>query len=151
MSMIFPQFSVIFNTILFSLFSYLLIDQFNSFALSSPFIGMFMKDRQTDRHKESRRNPSQSATYTTVSTWHHHPEKLITEACCYEASVSHSCSFRLFMYNTCISTYAKNNICKRRRFARYRALSKVHTKLHSYLYCSFDKFNLKKFMCCLIS
>ncbi|XP_060775306.1 ankyrin repeat and SAM domain-containing protein 1A isoform X2 [Neoarius graeffei] len=43
-------------------------------------------DRNTDRHKESRRTPSQSATYTTVSTWHHHPEKLITEACCYEAS-----------------------------------------------------------------
>ncbi|XP_027002993.1 ankyrin repeat and SAM domain-containing protein 1A isoform X2 [Tachysurus fulvidraco] len=43
-------------------------------------------DRHTDRHKESRRTPSQSATYTTVSTWHHHPEKLITEACCYEAS-----------------------------------------------------------------
>ncbi|XP_058259955.1 ankyrin repeat and SAM domain-containing protein 1A isoform X2 [Hemibagrus wyckioides] len=43
-------------------------------------------DRHTDRHKESRRAQSQSATYTTVSTWHHHPEKLITEACCYEAS-----------------------------------------------------------------
>ncbi|KAM9482220.1 ankyrin repeat and SAM domain-containing protein 1A isoform 2-T2 [Clarias gariepinus] len=42
-------------------------------------------DRHTDRHKESRRTPSQTA-YTTVSTWHHHPEKLITEACCYEAS-----------------------------------------------------------------
>uniref|UniRef100_A0A4W4ERB5 PID domain-containing protein n=1 Tax=Electrophorus electricus TaxID=8005 RepID=A0A4W4ERB5_ELEEL len=46
-------------------------------------------DRHIDRQRESRfslRPPSQSATYTTVSTWHHHPEKLITEACCYEAS-----------------------------------------------------------------
>ncbi|XP_046705165.1 ankyrin repeat and SAM domain-containing protein 1A isoform X2 [Silurus meridionalis] len=42
-------------------------------------------DRHADRNKESRRNPSQP-TYTTVSTWHHHPDKLITEACCYEAS-----------------------------------------------------------------
>uniref|UniRef100_A0A8B9HAS9 Ankyrin repeat and sterile alpha motif domain containing 1Ab n=1 Tax=Astyanax mexicanus TaxID=7994 RepID=A0A8B9HAS9_ASTMX len=34
----------------------------------------------------SLRPTSQSATYTTVSTWHHHPEKLISEACGYEAS-----------------------------------------------------------------
>ncbi|XP_062852756.1 ankyrin repeat and SAM domain-containing protein 1A [Trichomycterus rosablanca] len=50
---------------------------------------VFVPDRVIDRQKESRlslRPPSQSATYTTVSTWHHHPEKLITEACCYEAS-----------------------------------------------------------------
>uniref|UniRef100_A0A671SG39 Ankyrin repeat and SAM domain-containing protein 1A-like n=1 Tax=Sinocyclocheilus anshuiensis TaxID=1608454 RepID=A0A671SG39_9TELE len=31
------------------------------------------------------RPSSHSATYTTVSTWHHHPEKLITESCVYEA------------------------------------------------------------------
>ncbi|XP_030633084.1 ankyrin repeat and SAM domain-containing protein 1A [Chanos chanos] len=46
-------------------------------------------DRHTDRHRESRLNlrpPSHSATYCTVSSWHHHPEKLILESCCYEAS-----------------------------------------------------------------
>ncbi|XP_022531278.2 ankyrin repeat and SAM domain-containing protein 1A isoform X3 [Astyanax mexicanus] len=46
-------------------------------------------DRHIDRQRESRlslRPTSQSATYTTVSTWHHHPEKLISEACGYEAS-----------------------------------------------------------------
>ncbi|XP_072540962.1 ankyrin repeat and SAM domain-containing protein 1A isoform X3 [Salminus brasiliensis] len=46
-------------------------------------------DRHIDRQRESRLNlrpTSQSASYATVSTWHHHPEKLITEACGYEAS-----------------------------------------------------------------
>ncbi|XP_014022214.1 ankyrin repeat and SAM domain-containing protein 1A isoform X2 [Salmo salar] len=46
-------------------------------------------DRQSDRHREPRltlRPPSQSATYTTVSAWHHQPEKLILESCGYEAS-----------------------------------------------------------------
>ncbi|CAB1314858.1 unnamed protein product [Coregonus sp. 'balchen'] len=48
-------------------------------------------DRQSDRHREPRltlRPPSQSATYTTVSAWHHQPEKLILESCGYEASKS---------------------------------------------------------------
>ncbi|KAM9534965.1 ankyrin repeat and SAM domain-containing protein 1A-like isoform 3-T3 [Salvelinus alpinus] len=46
-------------------------------------------DRQSDRHREPRltlRPPSQSATYATVSAWHHQPEKLILESCGYEAS-----------------------------------------------------------------
>ncbi|XP_021465325.1 ankyrin repeat and SAM domain-containing protein 1A isoform X2 [Oncorhynchus mykiss] len=46
-------------------------------------------DRQSDRQREPRltlRPPSQSATYTTVSAWHHQPEKLILESCGYEAS-----------------------------------------------------------------
>ncbi|XP_061793569.1 ankyrin repeat and SAM domain-containing protein 1A isoform X2 [Nerophis lumbriciformis] len=46
-------------------------------------------DRQSERHKESRLNlrpPSQSATYATVSAWHHQPEKLILDACGYEAT-----------------------------------------------------------------
>uniref|UniRef100_A0A673I7V2 Ankyrin repeat and SAM domain-containing protein 1A-like n=1 Tax=Sinocyclocheilus rhinocerous TaxID=307959 RepID=A0A673I7V2_9TELE len=43
-------------------------------------------DRHADRHSRlSVRPSSHSATYTTVSTWHHHPEKLITESCVYEA------------------------------------------------------------------
>uniref|UniRef100_A0A8C1PK49 Ankyrin repeat and sterile alpha motif domain containing 1Ab n=1 Tax=Cyprinus carpio TaxID=7962 RepID=A0A8C1PK49_CYPCA len=43
-------------------------------------------DRHADRHSRlSIRPSSHSATYTTVSTWHHHPEKLITESCVYEA------------------------------------------------------------------
>uniref|UniRef100_A0A671SHF5 Ankyrin repeat and SAM domain-containing protein 1A-like n=1 Tax=Sinocyclocheilus anshuiensis TaxID=1608454 RepID=A0A671SHF5_9TELE len=43
-------------------------------------------DRHADRHlRLSIRPSSHSATYTTVSTWHHHPEKLITESCVYEA------------------------------------------------------------------
>uniref|UniRef100_A0AAR2KUH8 Ankyrin repeat and sterile alpha motif domain containing 1Ab n=1 Tax=Pygocentrus nattereri TaxID=42514 RepID=A0AAR2KUH8_PYGNA len=53
------------------------------------FMYVLLKERHTDRHRESRLNlrpTSQSASYATVSTWHHHPEKLITEACCYEAS-----------------------------------------------------------------
>ncbi|XP_029907582.1 ankyrin repeat and SAM domain-containing protein 1A isoform X3 [Myripristis murdjan] len=46
-------------------------------------------DRQSDRHKESRLNlrpPSHSATYATVSAWHHQPEKLILDSCGYEAT-----------------------------------------------------------------
>ncbi|CAG5978581.1 unnamed protein product [Menidia menidia] len=48
-------------------------------------------DRHSERHKESRLNlrpPSQSATYATVSAWHHQPEKLILESCGYEATKS---------------------------------------------------------------
>lgn len=50
-----------------------------------------LQDRQSERHKDSRLNlrpPSQSATYTTVSAWHHQPEKLILDSCGYEATVS---------------------------------------------------------------
>nr|XP_043880779.1 ankyrin repeat and SAM domain-containing protein 1A isoform X2 [Solea senegalensis] len=46
-------------------------------------------DRQSERHKDSRLNlrpPSQSATYATVSAWHHQPEKLILDSCGYEAT-----------------------------------------------------------------
>ncbi|XP_018581180.2 ankyrin repeat and SAM domain-containing protein 1A isoform X2 [Scleropages formosus] len=46
-------------------------------------------DRQLERHREpslTLRPPSQSATYAAVSSWHHQPEKLIFEACGYEAS-----------------------------------------------------------------
>ncbi|KAM6980871.1 ankyrin repeat and SAM domain-containing protein 1A [Aplochiton taeniatus] len=46
-------------------------------------------DRPSERHREARLNlrpPSQSATYATVSAWHHQPEKLILESCGYEAS-----------------------------------------------------------------
>ncbi|AWP02417.1 putative ankyrin repeat and SAM domain-containing protein 1A-like [Scophthalmus maximus] len=46
-------------------------------------------DRQSERHKDSRLNlrpPSQSATYATVSAWHHQPEKLIMDSCGYEAT-----------------------------------------------------------------
>uniref|UniRef100_A0A3Q2YJB1 Ankyrin repeat and sterile alpha motif domain containing 1Ab n=1 Tax=Hippocampus comes TaxID=109280 RepID=A0A3Q2YJB1_HIPCM len=44
---------------------------------------------ERERHKESRANPrppSHSATYATVSAWHHQPEKLILDACGYEAT-----------------------------------------------------------------
>uniref|UniRef100_A0A8C1SA33 Ankyrin repeat and sterile alpha motif domain containing 1Ab n=1 Tax=Cyprinus carpio TaxID=7962 RepID=A0A8C1SA33_CYPCA len=42
--------------------------------------------RSFDRHSRLNIRPSShSATYTTVSTWHHHPDKLITESCVYEA------------------------------------------------------------------
>uniref|UniRef100_A0A8C9QYW3 Ankyrin repeat and sterile alpha motif domain containing 1A n=1 Tax=Scleropages formosus TaxID=113540 RepID=A0A8C9QYW3_SCLFO len=44
---------------------------------------------QLERHREpslTLRPPSQSATYAAVSSWHHQPEKLIFEACGYEAS-----------------------------------------------------------------
>ncbi|KAJ7998669.1 hypothetical protein DPEC_G00207280 [Dallia pectoralis] len=47
------------------------------------------QDRHSDRTREPRltlRPPSQSATYATVSAWHHQPEKLILESCGYEAS-----------------------------------------------------------------
>uniref|UniRef100_A0A8C7MU71 Ankyrin repeat and sterile alpha motif domain containing 1A n=1 Tax=Oncorhynchus kisutch TaxID=8019 RepID=A0A8C7MU71_ONCKI len=47
------------------------------------------QDCSSDRHREpslTLRPPSQSATYATVSTWHHQPEKLILESCGYEAS-----------------------------------------------------------------
>uniref|UniRef100_A0A8C2KJC5 Ankyrin repeat and sterile alpha motif domain containing 1Ab n=1 Tax=Cyprinus carpio TaxID=7962 RepID=A0A8C2KJC5_CYPCA len=45
-----------------------------------------LKDRHADRHSRLNIRPSShSATYTTVSTWHHHPDKLITESCVYEA------------------------------------------------------------------
>uniref|UniRef100_A0A3B3U3M8 Ankyrin repeat and SAM domain-containing protein 1A-like n=1 Tax=Poecilia latipinna TaxID=48699 RepID=A0A3B3U3M8_9TELE len=43
----------------------------------------------SERHKESRLNlrpPSHSATYATVSAWHHQPEKLILDSCRYEAT-----------------------------------------------------------------
>ncbi|MEQ2158277.1 hypothetical protein GOODEAATRI_010563, partial [Goodea atripinnis] len=48
-------------------------------------------DRHSERHKESRLNPrppSHSATYATVSAWHHQPEKLILDSCRYEATKS---------------------------------------------------------------
>uniref|UniRef100_A0AAX7VI65 Ankyrin repeat and sterile alpha motif domain containing 1Ab n=1 Tax=Astatotilapia calliptera TaxID=8154 RepID=A0AAX7VI65_ASTCA len=48
-----------------------------------------LDDRHSDRHKESRLNlrpPSHSATYATVSAWHHQPEKLILDSCGYEAT-----------------------------------------------------------------
>uniref|UniRef100_A0A8C8MGC6 Ankyrin repeat and sterile alpha motif domain containing 1A n=2 Tax=Oncorhynchus tshawytscha TaxID=74940 RepID=A0A8C8MGC6_ONCTS len=47
------------------------------------------QDCSFDRHREpslTLRPPSQSATYATVSAWHHQPEKLILESCGYEAS-----------------------------------------------------------------
>uniref|UniRef100_A0A8C7YG68 Ankyrin repeat and sterile alpha motif domain containing 1Ab n=1 Tax=Oryzias sinensis TaxID=183150 RepID=A0A8C7YG68_9TELE len=46
-------------------------------------------DRHGDRHKESRsnfRSTNHSATYATVSAWHHQPEKLILDSCGYEAT-----------------------------------------------------------------
>ncbi|XP_034021611.1 ankyrin repeat and SAM domain-containing protein 1A-like isoform X3 [Thalassophryne amazonica] len=47
-------------------------------------------DRHSERHKESRfhlRPPSHhTATYATVSAWHHQPEKLILDSCGYEAT-----------------------------------------------------------------
>lgn len=49
------------------------------------------QDRHGERHKDSRLNlrvPSHSATYATVSAWHHQPEKLILDSCGYEATVS---------------------------------------------------------------
>ncbi|XP_049427560.1 ankyrin repeat and SAM domain-containing protein 1A isoform X3 [Epinephelus fuscoguttatus] len=51
--------------------------------------GVDQDDRQSERHKESRLNlrpPSHSATYATVSAWHHQPEKLILDSCGYEAT-----------------------------------------------------------------
>ena len=59
----------------------------------SLFCVMFtVQDRHSERHKDSRLNlrpPSHSATYATVSAWHHQPEKLILDSCGYEATVSH--------------------------------------------------------------
>lgn len=55
-----------------------------------PFCVNF-QDRHGERHKDSRLNlrpPSHSATYATVSAWHHQPEKLILDSCGYEATVS---------------------------------------------------------------
>ncbi|XP_053723314.1 ankyrin repeat and SAM domain-containing protein 1A isoform X4 [Synchiropus splendidus] len=49
------------------------------------------RPRSVDRHKDSRLNlrpPSHSATYATVSAWHHQPEKLILDSCGYEATKS---------------------------------------------------------------
>ncbi|XP_038126482.1 ankyrin repeat and SAM domain-containing protein 1A isoform X4 [Cyprinodon tularosa] len=46
-------------------------------------------ERHSERQKESRLNfrpQSQSATYATVSAWHHQPEKLILDSCRYEAT-----------------------------------------------------------------
>ncbi|XP_076869994.1 ankyrin repeat and sterile alpha motif domain containing 1Ab isoform X4 [Brachyhypopomus gauderio] len=65
------------------------LDQECSISLRSYSERPRSHDRHVDRQRESRsslRTPSHSTTYTTVSTWHHHPDKLITEACCYEAS-----------------------------------------------------------------
>uniref|UniRef100_A0AAQ4NXP2 Ankyrin repeat and sterile alpha motif domain containing 1Ab n=1 Tax=Gasterosteus aculeatus aculeatus TaxID=481459 RepID=A0AAQ4NXP2_GASAC len=48
-----------------------------------------LQDRKSERHKDSRLNlrpPSTSATYATVSAWHHQPEKLILDSCGYEAT-----------------------------------------------------------------
>lgn len=50
------------------------------------------QDRHSERQKDSRLNlrpPSHSATYATVSAWHHQPEKLILDSCGYEATVSY--------------------------------------------------------------
>uniref|UniRef100_A0AAX7UXE2 Ankyrin repeat and sterile alpha motif domain containing 1Ab n=1 Tax=Astatotilapia calliptera TaxID=8154 RepID=A0AAX7UXE2_ASTCA len=52
-------------------------------------VHLHLQDRHSDRHKESRLNlrpPSHSATYATVSAWHHQPEKLILDSCGYEAT-----------------------------------------------------------------
>uniref|UniRef100_A0A3Q2D137 Ankyrin repeat and sterile alpha motif domain containing 1Ab n=1 Tax=Cyprinodon variegatus TaxID=28743 RepID=A0A3Q2D137_CYPVA len=49
----------------------------------------FLQERHSERQKESRLNfrpQSQSATYATVSAWHHQPEKLILDSCRYEAT-----------------------------------------------------------------
>lgn len=45
-------------------------------------------DRHSERHKDrvNLRPPSHSATYATVSAWHHQPEKLILDSCGYEAT-----------------------------------------------------------------
>ncbi|XP_024916188.1 ankyrin repeat and SAM domain-containing protein 1A isoform X4 [Cynoglossus semilaevis] len=65
------------------------VDQDCSVSLRSYSDRPRSMDRQSDRHKESRLNlrpPSHSATYTTVSAWHHQPEKLILDSCGYEAT-----------------------------------------------------------------
>ncbi|XP_050968539.1 ankyrin repeat and SAM domain-containing protein 1A isoform X3 [Labeo rohita] len=62
------------------------LDQDGSISLRSFGERSRSHDRHADRHTRiSIRPSSHSATYTTVSTWHHHPEKLITESCVYEA------------------------------------------------------------------
>ncbi|KAK9973785.1 hypothetical protein ABG768_024491 [Culter alburnus] len=62
------------------------LDQDGSISLRSFGERSRSHDRHADRHSRSHIRPSShSATYTTVSTWHHHPEKLITESCVYEA------------------------------------------------------------------
>ncbi|KAK7916420.1 hypothetical protein WMY93_012181 [Mugilogobius chulae] len=45
-------------------------------------------ERHSERHKDrfSFRPTSHSATYATVSAWHHQPEKLILDSCGYEAT-----------------------------------------------------------------
>ncbi|XP_016130955.1 ankyrin repeat and SAM domain-containing protein 1A-like [Sinocyclocheilus grahami] len=62
------------------------LDQDGSISLRSFGERSRSHDRHADRHsRPSIRPSSHSATYTTVSTWHHHPDKLITESCVYEA------------------------------------------------------------------
>ncbi|XP_051567916.1 ankyrin repeat and SAM domain-containing protein 1A-like [Myxocyprinus asiaticus] len=62
------------------------LDQDGSISLRSFGERSRSHDRHADRHSRLNVRPSShSATYTTVSTWHHHPEKLITESCIYEA------------------------------------------------------------------
>uniref|UniRef100_A0A674NGX7 Ankyrin repeat and sterile alpha motif domain containing 1Ab n=1 Tax=Takifugu rubripes TaxID=31033 RepID=A0A674NGX7_TAKRU len=61
------------------------------FLFKASFLSLssFNKERHSDRHKDARPNlrlPSQSTTYTTVSAWHHLPEKLILDSCGYEAT-----------------------------------------------------------------
>ncbi|XP_023180898.1 ankyrin repeat and SAM domain-containing protein 1A-like isoform X3 [Xiphophorus maculatus] len=65
------------------------IDQDCSISLRSYNERPRSVDRHSERHKESRLNlrpPSHSATYATVSAWHHQPEKLILDSCRYEAT-----------------------------------------------------------------
>ncbi|XP_056316560.1 ankyrin repeat and SAM domain-containing protein 1A [Danio aesculapii] len=61
------------------------LDQDGSISLRSFGERSRSHDRHADRHSRQNRPTSQSHTYTTVSAWHHHPEKLITESCVYEA------------------------------------------------------------------
>lgn len=74
------------------------IQVFSVFHVTNVSCVSSFQDRQSERHKDSRLNlrpPSQSATYATVSAWHHQPEKLILDSCGYEATVSHC----FFIYN----------------------------------------------------
>ncbi|XDV35261.1 hypothetical protein PO909_005240 [Leuciscus waleckii] len=65
------------------------LDQDGSISLRSFGERSRSHDRHADRQSRLNIRPSShSATYTTVSTWHHHPEKLITESCIYEARKS---------------------------------------------------------------
>ncbi|XP_051987077.1 ankyrin repeat and SAM domain-containing protein 1A-like [Xyrauchen texanus] len=62
------------------------LDQDGSISLRSFGERSRSHDRHADRHSRQIVRPSsQSTMHTTVSTWHHHPEKLITESCIYEA------------------------------------------------------------------